>query len=290
MIELVNQNSPAEGLLMNVRVVNAVFEDQGNKLNKYLDSFDPAENTSSFIGKLPDYLSYGVNAFTISLQGGFPGYEGAINSAFNSNGTLRDSYMSRVERIIKKCDQRNAVVILSCLYQRQHGHSRSLNHQEAIINAIQNVSAWIKEHEYGNVLLEIANEYPHSGYQNWPDGNWLTSSAGQLELIEAAKAINENLLVSTSGLGDGEMPDSLAREVDFILIHFNNTPVEDIADKINQLKKYNKPIVCNEDHKTGAEAAASLKMMVLNQCGGGYMNIEKNQMVPFEFSGPEDDQ
>jgi len=82
----------AEGLLMNVRMVNAVFEDT------HRPGFDADENTSEFIKKIPVYVAHGVRAFTINLQGGFPGYEGAINSAFNPDGSLRKSYMQRVKR------------------------------------------------------------------------------------------------------------------------------------------------------------------------------------------------
>ena len=49
---------------------------------------------------MPDYVAGGVRAFTIGLQGGMPGYEGAVNSAFNPDGSLRDAYLERVRRVI----------------------------------------------------------------------------------------------------------------------------------------------------------------------------------------------
>src|SRR5262249_28840074 len=67
----------AEGLLMNVRMVNAIFEDQKRP------KFDPEANTDRFLARIPDYAAHGVRTFTICLQGGMPGYEGAVNSAFN---------------------------------------------------------------------------------------------------------------------------------------------------------------------------------------------------------------
>ena len=60
--------TPAEGLLMNVRMVNSTFEDKKRR------DFDPNENTSRFIAKIPGYCSYGVRAFTLNLQGGHAGY------------------------------------------------------------------------------------------------------------------------------------------------------------------------------------------------------------------------
>jgi hypothetical protein len=83
---LIYLSTQAEGLLMNVRMVNAIFEDKARS------GFDANENTSEFIKKIPVYVAHGIRAFTISLQGGFPGYEGAVNSAFNPDGSLHRLY------------------------------------------------------------------------------------------------------------------------------------------------------------------------------------------------------
>ena len=37
-----------------------------------------------------------------------PGYEGALNSAFEPDGSLRDSYLRRVRRVIEACDRHGA--------------------------------------------------------------------------------------------------------------------------------------------------------------------------------------
>lgn len=80
-----NPGSAAEGLLMNVRTVNATFEDTSGKKPE----FNPDANTSWFVERIPEYARHGVNAFTLCLQGGMPGYEGAVNSAFTSDGSLK---------------------------------------------------------------------------------------------------------------------------------------------------------------------------------------------------------
>ena len=79
--------APAEGLLMNVRMVNAVFEDVNEQ--SHPGDFDPNANTDRFIARISDYVNHGVRAFTLCLQGGSCGYEGAANSAFNPDGSLR---------------------------------------------------------------------------------------------------------------------------------------------------------------------------------------------------------
>lgn len=287
--EIINPGSPAEGLLLNIRMVNSVFEDSGPDGEKQNPDFDPAVNTGEFIRAVPEYISSGVNAFTISLQGGMPGYEGAVNTAFNSDGSLKPEYFERVEKVIKACDANHAAVILTLFYQRQHSHGSALSGKGAIFKAMENTINWISEKEFTNIVLEISNEYRHGGYQNWPDGEWLGSESGQVELIWRAKELNPALLVSTSGMGNGLYHEDLARTADFLLIHFNNTSLEDYQDKINHLKIYGKPIVCNEDDKVKKEGAIALALSVLNGSGWGYMNIKVNQHMPFDFSGVEDD-
>ena len=93
-----NPGSAAAGLLMNVRMVNATFED-ANDATRPRD-FDADANTAAFIAKIPDYAAHGVNAFTICLQGGMPGYEGAVSSAFDVDGSLKQTYLQRVQRVI----------------------------------------------------------------------------------------------------------------------------------------------------------------------------------------------
>src|SRR4051794_36047530 len=59
--------APAEGLLMNVRMVNAVFEDGNTGTRPH--GFDPARNTEAFLHQVPEYMAQGIRAFTIGLQG-----------------------------------------------------------------------------------------------------------------------------------------------------------------------------------------------------------------------------
>lgn len=287
--QIINKGSPAEGLLMNVRMVNSVFEDRSTQLSINIPNFDSDTNTNEFISMLSEYVSNGVNAFTISLQGGSPGYDGAINTAFNADGSLRKEYFDRVERVIRACDSQQAAVILSCFYQRQHSHPSSLKGKEEIKKALVNVVNWIKERKFTNVLLEITNEYNHDGYKNWPDGEWLVTEQGQNELIMMVKRLYPSLLVSTSGMGDGTYRPLLTKEADFFIIHFNNTAIEDIPIKIKELKKYGKPIICNEDDKLKNQGAFAMALSVLNGCGWGYMNYPVNQEAPFRFKGIADD-
>jgi CubicO group peptidase (beta-lactamase class C family) len=268
--------SKAEGLLMNVRMVNSVFEDPEKP------EFDPETNTEEFIRRIPDYVSRGTRGFTICLQGGFPGYEGAVNSAFERDGSLRRPYLNRAQRVIEACDRHGVVIILGCYYQRQ---DQILKDEEAVRAGVVNVVKWIKSRGYTNVVLEIANEFPHSGF----DHPILRTAQGEAELMGLAKRTAPDLLVSTSGIGDGKLPKEVAEASDFLLIHFNGVSLADIPERINALKKFGKPVVCNEDDKSGEQAAKAAELAVSNGASWGLMLEKWNQHFPFHFQGSADD-
>lgn len=267
----------AEGLVMNVRMVNSTFEDTKRP------DFDPEANTTRFISKIPEYAAHGVRAFTLNLQGGMPGYEGAVNTAFAPDGSLRDSYMKRIKRVIDECDRLGIAVILGCFYQRQ---DQVLRDDEAVRRGVVNVVNWIRANGYKHVLLEIANEFDHDGF----DHRLIKTSEGEVELIRLARKTNPELLVSTSGLGHGRLPEDICEASDFLLIHFNGTSLEQIPNRIRALKKFNKPILCNEDDKTGRTAARAAELSVENGASWGLMLSKLNQYWPLTFNGAADDE
>jgi CubicO group peptidase (beta-lactamase class C family) len=274
--EVTYRGAKAEGRLMNVRMVNAVFEDSRRP------EIDPEANTEQFIKHISNYVDHGVRAFTINLQGGMPGYERAVNSAFESVGNLRGSYLRRVRRVIETCDQHGAVVILGCFYQRQ---DQILKDESAVCAGVVNVAQWIKGCGFTNVVLEIANEFGHGGF----DHAILRTAVGQVKLLGLARKTHADLLVSTSGLGDGRFPEEVARAADFLLIHLNGTKTEHIPAQIRALKKFGKPVVCNEDEKVGAAGANAARVCVANGASWGLMAEKVNQHYPFAYKGAADD-
>jgi CubicO group peptidase (beta-lactamase class C family) len=274
--QITNPGSAAEGLLMNVRMVNATFEDRSKP------EFDAEANTDRFIAHLDDYAAHGVNAFTLCLQGGMPGYEGAVNSAFEADGGVRSHYMKRVERVIRACDQRGLAVILGLFYQRQ---SAILKDDDAIRAGVVNAVTWVRERGFENVLIEVANEYPHRGFAH----ELIRKPGGMASLIRLAKETAPGLLFSASGYGDGVIQKEVAEAADFLLPHWNGTQVEKIPARIATLKKFGKPILCNEDDKTGAKAVAAMQASIANGAGYGLMLSDHNQTFPFHFDGAADD-
>src|SRR4029079_5357222 len=80
-----------------------------------------------------------------------------------------------------------------------------------------------------------------------------------------------------------------AETADFLLIHFNGTPLEDIPARIAALKRFGKPIVCNEDPKSAEAGARAAELCVANGASWGFMAEDINQHRPFTFDGAKDD-
>jgi hypothetical protein len=105
--EITYPGAKAEGLLLNVRMVNATFEDQRRP------QFDAEQNTDEFIARIPEYVAHGVRAFTLNPQS-------PVTRAVNP----RSSPTVPCHRICAgaarhwACDRHGAVAALGC-YQRQ---------------------------------------------------------------------------------------------------------------------------------------------------------------------------
>jgi hypothetical protein len=269
---------PAEGLLPNVRMVNSVFEDAAKS------GFDPERNTAEFLGRMDEYVRQGVLGFTVSLQGGYPGYEGARNSAFRPDGSLNSTYLARVARVIERADALGAVIILSLFYQRQ---DQVLRDEQAVRTGVAKAVGWIAQKGYRNVILEVANEYGHSGFKHAV----LRSDAGVAGLIRLAQQRHSSLLVGASTLGKARTSPKVAAASDVILIHTNTLATGDIRARVRSVRNENpgKPVVVNEDSRTGSSAVTALTASVEAGASYGLMVERVNQHYPFDFYGRSDD-
>jgi len=114
-----------EGLLLNSRMVQGIFDDQNPETAgqwAYPDTgrWEAERNAREFIAAMPEWRRHGLLAFTINLQGGSPqGYSTSQpwrNSAINEDGSLREDYLQRLERVINRADELGMVVILGFFY------------------------------------------------------------------------------------------------------------------------------------------------------------------------------
>lgn len=304
-------NSPAEGLLMNARMVNAVLEDTSVS-QPMGGGFDPAANTQEFINEIPSYVAHGIRAFTVGLQGGNPNpigssaYNDIVNSAFNSDGSLKQTYLDRVESVVRAADANGALVLLQLFYFRQ---DQILSGQQAILDGITNVCNWIEAEGFTNVALKIANEagddanYDHPAFE---------SNAGLYTLLDHARAecpsnvklstsVNNGVLSYTADGGFGADTGLVTRS-DFLTLHANQTAAGTYASQITNNIRPNsqgKPIIITEDPKGGdggsqAAGVAAVDESVAAGAGWGIF-IRANQAVNdltdfFIFNGASDAQ
>lgn len=246
------QGNRIEGLLFNSRMVQGIFDDLNSKTRenfKYPDTkkWDPERNTKEFIKAMSYWKSHGLLAFTLNLQGGSPiGYGncGWINSTFDSIGNLRNEYLCRLEKILNKADELGMVVILGYFYFGQDDHLRN---EQAVLRAVDNITDWILNKGYRNILIEINNEcdilYDHS----------ILQPERVSELIKRVQKISDNkLLVSTSFSGNKIPTQNVIECSDYILLHGNgvDTPngIKELVDNIRLSEYYiSTPILFNED-------------------------------------------
>jgi hypothetical protein len=138
-----------EGLLLNSRMVQAIFDDRNPDTVSswaYPDTktWDPDRNTREFVAAMPEWRKHGLLAVTINLQGGSPeGYSAAQpshNSAFDSDGTLRPDYLQRLETVLDRADELGMVIILGLYYFGQDGR---LTDEAAVKNGVERAVDWL---------------------------------------------------------------------------------------------------------------------------------------------------
>lgn len=193
-----------EGLLMNSRMVQGIFDDLNPETSSefaYADTkkWDADRNTNEFVKAMPEWKAHGLLAFTLNMQGGSPygyGNKKCLNPGFNKDGSLMQPYMNRLDRILKQADELNMVVILGLFY---FGQDQNVKDETAVINAVDNVTNWILEKGYRNVMIEVNNECDINAYDHA-----ILKPNRVHELIERVKSKQPKgyrLLVSTSFAG-----------------------------------------------------------------------------------------
>jgi len=245
-----------EGLLMNARMVQGIFDDLNpatRELWAYPDTkqWDADRNTREFVAAMPEWRRHGLLAFTLNLQGGSPqGYSQAQpwhNSAFNADGSLRPPYLQRLERVLDRADELGMVAIVGYFY---FGQDQRLENEAAIRHAVSEATNWLLKKGYRHILIEIANECDNRQYDQ-P----LIRAPRIHELIELAKSITHDgwrFPVSTSFNGGSIPTANVVNAADFLLLHGNGVADPDrlagMVKQVRSLPAYRRmPIMFNED-------------------------------------------
>src|SRR5579871_6377586 len=115
-----------EGLLLNSRMVQGVFDDANPETRAkwaYPDTrkWDPERNTREFVDAMPEWRRHGLLSFTVNFQGGSPeGYSKAQpwdNAAFEPDGGMKPAYAERMARILDRADELGMAPIVGVFYR-----------------------------------------------------------------------------------------------------------------------------------------------------------------------------
>lgn len=244
-----------EGLLMNSRMVQGIFDDRNPTTATrwaYPDTgkWDAERNTNEFIAAMPAWKNNGLLAFTINLQGGSPeGYSKAQpweNNAFQSDGSLRADYLARLARILDRADELGMVAIVGYFY---FGQDQRLTNETAVVRATDEATKWLLTGGWRNVLVEVNNEcniaYDHA----------ILKPERIHELIERVRKTRHEgrSLPAGTSYGGGTIPrENVVRSSDFLLLHGNGVKQpKRIAEMVRMTRAvpgYRPlPILFNED-------------------------------------------
>jgi hypothetical protein len=288
-----------EGLLLNARLVQGVFDDLNPETRErfaYPDGpYDANRNTREFVAAMPAWQRAGLIGFTLNLQGGSPeGYSKTQpweNSAFDAEGALRPAFFERLTLILEEADRQGMAVILGLFY---FGQDRRLRDEAAVLRAVENATDWLLEQGWRHVLVEIANEVDVGHYSHD-----ILKAERCDELIRLVQERSGGrLLVSTSMRGGTLPPPAIMDAGDFVLLHGNHVAGPDeIRAMVRRCRAdpawRGQPILFNEDDHFDFEAEDNHFLAALGEgAGWGYFDYrmtgegyaEGDQSVPVDWS------
>lgn len=281
--DIEGSNHETHGLLMNARFIQGIFDDKAQPERFAMfghDHWNPEANTDRLIAALPEWYAYGLRAITVGLQGGGPvltvdDWSTIDNNPFGSDGkSFDEAYAGRLDRLIRAADALGMVIIVSYLYASQ---GPRLKDGRAVRNAVVTASEFLKQGQYSNVIIEVANEHNLPGFHMHPI---IQSNEGIAALIDLARNASGGLLVGSSGTG-GYASREVAEASDVIFLHGNGLSRQGYYNLIKEAKSWNlgKPIVCNED----SPCYSRLQVAYHTKTSWGYYNNHTKQDVPADW-------
>ena len=295
-----------EGLLMNSRMVQAVFDDLNPETRPQWSSpdepWDPERNTREFVAAMPAWRASGLLSFTVNLQGGNPrGYgrnQPWHNSAFDADGGLRPEYLARLERVLDRADELGMAPIVGYFY---FGQDERLADEAAVVRGTENATDWLLAKGYRNVLVEICNEADIPLY----DHPILRADRCH-ELVELVQRRSAGALATPAGrllagvsVGGGSIPlDAVIAASDFLLLHGNGVRepgrIRSMVEACRGRPAYRgQPVLFNEDdHFDFEKPENNMLAAVAAYAGWGYFDYrmagegfhDGYQSVPVDWS------
>jgi hypothetical protein len=292
----------AQGKLMNLRLANALFLDEWMKERP----FDPELNTDSVIRALDFYKSHGILMVNVSLQGAQAGYDKTVNgidrenayrlgpgrgmyvSAFRPDGSLKPDWLARLERLLRAANDRGMFVNLMYFF---HGQDEQFRSTDAIHAAAVNITRWLVDHDFRNIIVDVANEYDLPGPQ-WDFKGYIPQNIIPLidDVRECFKHAGFALPIGVSSDGRMRYPRSLEGQVDLLLLHGDGRDEQEKARRVEELKNIQRPVLMTEDDNGRATTRehlagdlASCDIFFNGAAGWGYLPWIQAQRFPFRY-------
>jgi hypothetical protein len=274
-----------EGLLMNSRMVQGIFDDLNPETVDrwaYPDTgkWDAERNVREFIAAMPEWKRHGLLAVTVNFQGGSPeGYSSNQpwdTGAFAADGSLRPQFADRMRRLLDAADQHGMVIIVGYFY---FGQDQRLKDEGAVIRATDVATRWLLDGGWRNILVEVNNETDVKAYDHD-----ILRPARVHELITRVRQTERNgrrLLLGTSYGGGGVPRENVVRASDFLLLHGNG--VSDPA-RISEMVKQTRavpgyrpmPILFNEDdHENFDKSTNNFTTAVAARASWGWFDYRR---------------
>lgn len=151
---ILNPLSPAEGLLMNIRVVQATVDFSAET---EVSNWDAEANTDAFIDALSFWREHGVNCVVLNFQGGNfeAGWGESYDAgAWNSDGSLRAAHGARMARVINACLQNGITPMVGLTYFRQ---DQILVTESDVLAMVETAKDFLTPWK-SQIIIEVTNE------------------------------------------------------------------------------------------------------------------------------------
>lgn len=175
--------------------------------------------TDDLIEMLDVYRRHGIESVSISVQGGRTGNSPNTSrqyNIFNADGTLKSDGLARLRAVLDALDARRMTACVVYFYQER---DQDITIDDAtnrhLFAAIDNLTRWLTHEGYRNVLVDVANEHAHSGFDHAILAN--ATESNRDALCDRVKGTNSNFLCSVS-------PGSGSYEYDVTMVHNEACP------------------------------------------------------------------
>jgi hypothetical protein len=281
-----------EGLLLNSRMVQAIFDDLNPETARrwaYPDTgtWDAERNVREFIAAMPEWKKHGLLAVTVNFQGGSPeGYSGKQEwetGAFTAEGALRPEFTGRLRRVLDAADEHGMVVILGYFY---FGQDQRLRDEAAVVRATDEATRWLLDGDWRNVLVEVNNETDVKAY----DHDILRPNRIHelIQRVRQTERAGRRLLAGTSYGGGGVPRENVVRASDFLLLHGNGVKdparITGMVRQTRAIPGYKPmPILFNEDDHEGFDQPANnFSAAVAEHVSWGWFDFRRKGEGPGE--------